>query len=410
MKRILITLVVLSLALSMSAFATDTRVLTLGENNTVLLDENNIWLFPSRINDYPNLAVGEFGFGNGDADMTRLGIHWKFDRDNPWVIGTYFENLPAYVPQALMPDMGELIDDDLVAPDFALLDNRRIHLFYGRALGGANFGMRLSWLNSSREDDDQTEAKEAMNFLDLDFGLTSPTGQWDVALNLGLGSWTHENDAAQTITDNDGFFDMSLMGRYFYQVNPNYTLIPHAGFMYKKRGVEYYQLAGGTADDVDLNTQDKSTMFDLGCGVNYTPATNVLAVADFGFMYSKANRENDPSVDYTGNPIEERDVTEYALPYFKIGLDADVFKWLDVRFGAVSYWTGLTDETKGDVAPSKEIRKFADNDTYLGFGFHWGRLHVDTYTDPAMFLDGFNFLSGSENSMNFQISAVYEMM
>ena len=51
------------------------------------------------------------------------------------------------------------------------------------------------------------------------------------------------------------------------------------------------------------------------------------------------------------------------------------------------------------------------NDTYLGFGFHWNRLHIDTYTDPELFLNGFDFISGDGNgNMNFRISAVYEMM
>ena len=42
------------------AFATDTRLLTMGENYTVMVDDYNVWMFPSRINMYPNIGVGEF--------------------------------------------------------------------------------------------------------------------------------------------------------------------------------------------------------------------------------------------------------------------------------------------------------------------------------------------------------------
>jgi hypothetical protein len=36
---------------------------------------------------------------------------------------------------------------------------------------------------------------------------------------------------------------------------------------------------------------------------------------------------------------------------------------------------------------------------------------VDTYTDPEVFLNGFDFISGDGNGdMNFQMSAAYDLM
>ena len=61
MKRLLLILLAASVLLSTSVLASDTRVRTMGDNNMVLLDEANIRLFPSRVLDYPNLAIGEFG-------------------------------------------------------------------------------------------------------------------------------------------------------------------------------------------------------------------------------------------------------------------------------------------------------------------------------------------------------------
>ena len=62
-------------------------------------------------------------------------------------------------------------------------------------------------------------------------------------------------------------------------------------------------------------------------------------------------------------------------------------------------------------ANAEFIDRFPENQTYLGFGFHWNRLHIDTYTDPEIFLNGFDFISGDgPGDMNFRISAVYEMM
>jgi len=389
MKKMLTVALMLLLMMSFNAFATDTRVMTMGDNNTVLLDDANIWEFPSRLNDYPNLAIGEFSQVNyyeSSENFTNFGIHWKFGDDNPWVLGTYFSTLPFYVP---MDKFGDFSSLDLELP-FELMENRRIDLLYARQLGGNDFGMGFSFLHSSETDDFEFDkSKEAFGFYDFTFGLTEGSGQWDAALNIGFGSWTYEDEDGEAIAEPDGFMDIGLMGRYFWQQNPNVTLIPHVAVEYSKRGLK----------SGDFSEEVKATNMDLGCGMNYTPATNVLAVLDFGFRYAKVKESDSDDLDNS--------YTSWHFPYFKIGLDADVFKWMDIRLGATSFWNSETSEfTSG----SKENMRYAENDTYLGFGFHWGRLHIDTYTDPELFLDGFNFLSGTSNNMNFQISALYEMM
>jgi len=49
MKKLLMIALGIVLAMSVAAFATDTRVLTMGENYNVLLDESNVWLYTGRV-------------------------------------------------------------------------------------------------------------------------------------------------------------------------------------------------------------------------------------------------------------------------------------------------------------------------------------------------------------------------
>ncbi|MEW6412520.1 MAG: hypothetical protein AB1483_08620 [Candidatus Zixiibacteriota bacterium] len=398
MKKLFILTFAVLLLMGTTSMATDTRVLTMGDNNTVLLDDANIWLFPSRIFEYQKIAVGEFGVND---DFTNFGVHWAFGNDNPIVFGTYFSKLAPAVPT-------DLLGGNLVPFDFALLDNRRIDFLYGNQVGDLTLGARISYYNSSQEFDypaDQSE--EGFSYYDFDFGLTPSGGAWDLAVNVGFGSWTDKNAVGQKETEADGFMDIGVLGRYFWQRNPNYTFIPHAGFFHSKRGIIDNLYDGDPATTDDRTDKYTWTGWDLGIGTNYTPAANVLAVMDFGFMYGKWKDEVDITLPAaaTGETTESYSV----LPYFKIGLDADVFKWMDVRLGATSYWTSFTEEDKG--ANEKFKAKYAANDTYLGFGFHWNRLHVDTYTDPELFLQGFDFISGNgDTDMNFQLSVVYEMM
>jgi hypothetical protein len=388
------------LLLAASVTATETRVTTLGNTNTVLLDEENIWLFPSRVFDYPRLAVGEVGQDAASNDFTRFGIHWEFSKRKPFVLGTYFSNLPAVVPDDL--NGGALVDFDST-----LMDNRRIDLFYARQLGTYTGGMRFSYLHSANEvDNTDDRSKECFSFYDFDFGVTPKTGKWDLALNLGLGTFADEDADGNDETAADGYWEFSLMGRYFHSMGQNYVFIPHFAFMTAKRGAKYYALDGDVGD-LDLVEENKRTTLVLGCGLNWEPSANVLAVGDVGFRYSKYSQEQN-----FGNATVETDISDHWFPYFRLGLDAQVFSWVDVRLGTSSYWTSNTREVDNGNTTTKLGKSYADNDTYLGLGFHFGRFHIDTYTDPDILLRGFEFINGDDTNtrdMNFQVGLVYEM-
>ncbi len=385
MKKLIFITLILTLFVAMSAFGSNTRTLTMGNNNAIMVDDANIWLFPSRINDYPGLAIAEVGAG----DVTRFGIHWQFGDDSPWVMATYFEdNLGTFTGHFGFP--------------FAFdppADNRRIHWFYGRAMGTNRLGLRLSLYSSSEEFTDSSPAsdKESFSYYDAHFGLTADDDSWDLALNFGFGTWTDEVGGVATF-DADGMFDFSLMGRMFMDRGPNYTYVPHAG-------IEYHKF-GWLTPAATIEEKMTSFIINLGIGQVYTPSNNVEAVFDFGIIL-----ENEKYEFTDGTATQENKDNITTIPYFKIGLDAEVLSWMDVRFGATSFWQRTKDDVVTSAPFSSEDKNgFADNDTFLGFGFHWGNFHVDTYADPQLFLEGLNFISGGNQNMNFQISATYEML
>jgi hypothetical protein len=381
MKKLVLMTLALAMLMISSVFATDTRVLTMGDNNMVLIDEANMWMFPSRTFDYPNVAIGEF---YDDGDFYNFGINWKFGDDNPWVLGTYISQNTWLEPE-------DHWGSDLVGWDeLDEIPNKKIDLLYARMLGENKFGFGLSFANSSWSDDDGTDKEEeSFTQFGLSFGLTPKNDQWDVSAMFQFGSWTDNFADGSTDTEADGYYDVALMGRYFMNSGPNYTWIPHAAVMTGKHGVKW--------NDGDDQYGTKMTGFNLGLGLNYTPANNVLAVFDFGLHYMKI-KEYDETEEYY-------EYSDMSIPYFKIGMDADVFKWLDVRFGGVTYWYSEKDKFDTD----EEKWAGAWNELYLGFGMHFGRLHIDTYADPEIFTDGFYFLSGESEDMNYQLSVLYEM-
>ncbi len=379
------------LALSLSAPANATRVTTLGNNNMILLDNSNMSLFPSRLWDYPNMAVAELD----DADVGSIGVHWKFNEDKPWLLGTYFYN-----------GTPDLLPRPATFGSVPLNENKRMDLFYARKLGdhvfGFHFGMRHSSYQNDAADDKDERALSAYRF---EFGLTPDGSRMDLAAGLVFLSWTHRETAADNsvydVTKPSGNMQFYMRGRYFWKIDERSTIIPHAEFSSGKYEAENYVNEGA---DLFSNDKVSETVINLGAGLQYTPATNILAVMDFGFEYMTEKDEIDFD-DAATTDYEEKDKT-FTLPYFKLGFEADVFRWMDLRLGSTSYWKNFTNE----IGDDEYKEKYPDNETYLGLGFHWNRLNVDVQANPELFLDGFNFLSGRDNDMNFRISAIYEWL
>ncbi len=410
MKKSIFLLIGLLLLLSVSSFATQTRVMTMGNNNMILLDDENIWLFPSRINDYPNIAIADFGYYN--SDFTDFGINWQFDQENPWVLGTYFHNWERVTPGSsyFRGVFGSPYgySPDFVPFDWSLMSNQRIDLFYGRQLSGKPFGFHFGAISSSQKyDEPDAKDEEGFKVYNFDFGLTLQNGTVDVAAGASFMTWT---DKATWVPDSTAWDETKpagnnfiyAHGRYFWQQTPTYTVIPHVGIYLGKNEAEYYWMP----DSLSQTDKYTWTVFDLGSGLQYSPSNDVIAVLDFGIMFDKVKGEFTRPRAGLPDTTDEATETINSLPYFKVGLDAKVFNWMDVRFGTTSYWDRRTLENSGGY---NFKRNYADNDTHFGFGFHWGNLHVDTYTDADLLLDGFYFISGESNYMNWYISALYEI-
>ncbi|MCD6249846.1 MAG: hypothetical protein J7J98_05925 [candidate division Zixibacteria bacterium] len=403
MKKILILAVGLMMLMSLSSFASETRTMVMGENNMIMVDDYNMFMFPGRVNNYPNLVLGEFDYDSDE--LYDFGVTWQFNDDNPWVLGTFVSTEPEFGPENFWgSDIANFVVDIEDEP-------RRFQMLYGRQLAGYNFGFGLEAVRFGYEYED-TSWTEEVSFSQYTFtlGLTEATsGQWDVALQFMTGSWTNEEDG-EKISEPSGFSDIGLAGRYFMVRNPKVTMVPHLSVMISKRGFEHYQ--GTPADNTDDRIREwTSTDFELGMGFNYTPAPKVLAVFDIGLQYSKVKEERSGGY-YTADQQGEYTDSWTSIPYFKIGFEGEVLSWMDIRAGGTTHlWSSKYKYEDKVGETSEETYNEGDTDTYFGFGFHWGNLYIDTYTDPEIVLDGFNFISGSEDveDLNWKVSMTYEM-
>lgn len=434
MKRLLSIALLAFFALALNVDASKTRVLTLGDNNTILKDEANIWEFPSTISWYPNLVVAEVGWDSdyfydtrsseaaggisGYGDIHEFGAHWRFGgEDNPWVLGTYgYSSSPRDV-RAYPVTIGMSLPFRYPAPDltswFVLPDdpfgstasNERISLFYGRPLGNMKFGFNVNWVGAScKSEATGFNPETSVSQFDFNFGLSEANQQWDAAVGISLLSWSYVASNGNDITKPGSNLTFWGKYRYFHQVNPQWILVPNAGVLFGSFEGEVY---GGTTALVRTEKYSLSNFYG-GAGWHWLPSEGALVIANAGVSFFNSKY----TVDYASasSTDEEEKVNILTLPYLKMGFEGDVFDWLIIRFGHNTYWHAFKDEFTAGTSNSTDKYNWPDNYTYLGFGLEFGRLSVDLNTHPELFLRGFNFISGTDDfPMNNMISAVYRL-
>ena len=184
MKKLLIFAVLGMFMLGSMAYATNTRVMTMGDANNIVKDEANIWLYPSTINYYPNMFIGEFWGYDGEYDETMLyevGAHLLFceDSEKPMIMGFYFaqeeyehELLDAYAEDNYMHDTDA---------------SRAINLFYGRELSGMPFGFYFGyWFDSDKNEDSlpSQNMEWGLTRYEFGFGLSPMSKKLDLSLGI----------------------------------------------------------------------------------------------------------------------------------------------------------------------------------------------------------------------------------
>ncbi len=411
MKRLVLSSLLILLIFSLVVTASETRVKTLGEADMIVKDRYNISIFPSTINLYKDMVIGQVD-GNG---LYKIGGHYNIG-DDKCVIGLYLDQTPINVPY-YRPDV-----------NFDGLIDNKIKLFWGRPFGDIDFGLSLGlWGDSyTAEQNDDTvttnfdfsENYEYKN-LGMDFivGASLMEKKLDVSVKFNMQSWTYTDAEGKDVYTPEGNTSFGFAARYWYNYNDEVDFIPHLMVDMTSKG--YEDPSNIVPDDTlgiysDLLTttwSDKSVSFDLGIGWNIQPTDDILFLGDFGVKFGSCTEETEWT--YEDNPwtttvnedtvyddsSEEWKYSNNYMPYFRVGLEGKVTKWWDVRLGAVKYWTKDKTEYPVDLwfygQGREETWGGASTSTYLGSGFHFGdHLHVDVWLDPEFVLNGPNFVSG----------------
>jgi hypothetical protein len=379
MKRLLTLSILLVFVMAVAALATQTRVNTMGEADNIVKDEANVMLYPSTILYYPKL-VGAVVDGD---ELSNFYGHMLIsgEETNPLVMGFYFQTYNDYFPYGTP---GEFIQG---------MENTHLRWIGGMDMSGTPLALGLMYDQASRKYDNPGDKSEQSFFrFGAMLGASLMEKKLEAAGVLQFASWTNKGADGVKITEPSGDLYLAFRARYWMDPMGKWTLVPHLGFELTTEG---YKVTA---------TKDKRTWtsldVDFGLGANYNVTEDVLWVGDFGFRLGA----NDLKYEPTGLASSEEKSGTLVLPYFRMGLDGKVFKWLDFRGGVISEWVMSTYEPDTDY---KTTQSYASTTTYLGAGFNWGKFMIDTEFNPYILEEGPYFISGESNDMNFSVSLTY---
>lgn len=381
-KNLFVVLMLLAV-LPVVANATITRVIGLGGEgaNVVLRDAANPNIWPQLVKDYPNLAGGEF-YSMGSAwDFQSAYINYRMD--DPCVLKIQLDQLPGKMFSMAPPFL------DGVPGDY-----NRLAVTWGREFDQFKAGVSLRYATKAYKDtEDPGTGKHDASYsnIGLTLGATALENNLDLAVAIDMPGFSDEHTVGSTTTkhENDGSMNLGFVGRYWYEVNDNYSLIPNLRFMNMKD-------AAKMGDDTQGYT---TTMFALGIANNWYPVENMLALFELGFQsYSDKYEAKSGGVSSDATDSE-------TTIYWRLGFESKIFGWLDGRFGAQRDWHMGSYESW----PGKPDVTATYTDLYLGATTHWNRLYLDLLVQPGFLHNGPYFVSGDDTGGMFsRVSLKYD--
>ena len=369
-KSLFVALLLAVVVIPATSHATISRVMGLGGEgaNYIVRDAYNPTVWPQLIYHFPQQGGAEFYNSNG----------WNFQKA---YINYDFGNEKSVMQLSLDRsstrmfgwggDMADLAGLDALSGGYS-----KLNVVYGRPMGeDMLFGAAIKLGGKSyKTNADGGNIDDAYSEYGLKLGLTAMEEKLDASVGFCFGSW-NTNDGPNGKVESDGASTISLAGRYWHEVNEDYSLIPNLSVDLHSDGTKY---------DGGATSKATSTDFKLGLGNNWTPKDNMLAIFELGLQSMSTKYE------MSGGGASS-DATDSQMDlYWRLGLESEIFSWLNGRFGAERAWRGAKMETSTGQPETGTNPMF----TYLGATAHSNRFIADVLVNPTFIANGPYFISG----------------
>jgi len=427
-KRILLFTVLLLMTPAL-ALASTARLEGLGVIPDFVEDYANMFNYPVSIARYPGLVIGELGvyaqYDRGFGATMGLGQDDEFG-----VFGIMLRENSNFTP----------------VPNFVGTPGSQFDVLWGMNLGKASVGIRFDNSSSSFEEVDFEK------WTPLYFIYTA--GPQDITINdmntwaLGFsaGMEVRESDrieaafeyrklsfsvdfltAPRTTYEDKGNASFSIIGRGFFNVAENISLVPLFGYNKYDYSFKVKSEIASAEDSAD------ETLTNWRGGLGLKVDVGSWFMVGIGVSQSKQDVSAEYAVAPAPTALNTLVFKSTAAPFLFGCLETELKDWLTVRFGAkkvlvnedaeitfvgpgvdpVQYKSEngmIPDELRSDVFSATGVRLPFFNEPFvfsLGVGFKFGDLDIDATMNDFYPFTGMYWLSGVEEIPFSRISATY---
>ena len=336
-----------------AAFATETRVRSLGGNGDYFEDVANVPRWYGSLSSYANTAVLELGqfdasAGNSarDQQAVRQGAGALFDLDAGRRYGT----------------LGLYLCRDGEAADGA---GARV-LMYGRAWTHAQAGLVVGYRREFDHGEIDEDLRETLVGLGTRLDLDDTT-YLDLAGDWRGTSTDYREPRAQPVLDSRSWGSFSLRARAFHGPRKGWALVPVCAY----RRDDRWLLGEPPGRPVRRDSWDSR----YGIGVNLFPTGDIM-----GLVSCERRLGEKSHYVLNGDGDMRIDRATFDMIALRLGLEARLRPWLSLRAGAFS-----TPDHRREQ-PATNFGLTDDFDLSLGIGLHLGDLDADfLFNDDAPF-------------------------
>jgi hypothetical protein len=433
------------------AYATETRVMTMGYAPEFIQDEFLVLRYPSVITQAQSMYLFELGdvsmalryagvfWTGGEAETGRQGLGLYLRRN------TLLEGVPPTYPQ---PELG-----------FGLVG--------GKSFGSISLGAGIYYSQESDKTETDTTfpttiGNDTFNLKTTDdFTTSNITFMLGGTLRYGNGSFadlslgyamhgynsTYTEEGRLTYIDPadstpridryyykaweeaDGASSATFNMRAFHFLNEKFALIPAFGFRMDNYSTvtpddttyEHWIFPDSSWSDPSesrYNVENKGTNIGFGLGFNLYPTEGMTVMAGLsGDIFARDHNlkwhHDTASTDSTYTDTLQN--TSLKRVAFVTGAEVPVFSWLSIR-GAMKKTLGgqITTETTLDYHDGRPSDKTTETATipddfqyWIGLGIRVGSFRLDGNLDPMFLYHGFYALGGDDNIGFLNVSAAY---
>lgn len=388
MKKFLFLFIFFCIFFLLSLNATETRISSLGSETSILIDDTNIYTYPSSLIRFCERGIVEYGFYPYSDSLSYFAILKELGKFGNFGLSLNKTGIPSFPPtqSATMISQPENI--------MGIIYSYGFNEMFTIGLSG-NYGTATSNID---EEGTANDIADESSVLQGKLGLTYFWGDSQHFLEVSSGgtqyNFTYKFGDNFTFENNNDI-SMNYNARMFFYMNNFFCLIPF--FNYNTTDLSSEERLQGQITPTKIDRITTIQKAGIGSNLMLFDENKII----LGVIYKSTTYEQLISPGGYDTTI-----TTVQLPSVVCGLESDIKSWITVRAGVSESF--ITEEMESvNTIKSIITKKYSEFSFNAGVGIRFGSLHLDAILNHDTPFTGGYFLSGEEDPVFTKVSATY---